>query len=132
MEPNTNRMIFIGVGIENECYLEFDLQRKVDKISLTNGIREKYSINHFSNYKENVFENSLQKILTDKSYSIPVLMNSHSFTKTDVNNIKRWIQLTIYQIWYIGESILNYYKNTTVILLTNIKNSFLMVIPLNL
>jgi hypothetical protein len=36
------------------------------KISfLTNGIREKYS-NHFSNYKENVFENSLQKILTDK------------------------------------------------------------------
>jgi hypothetical protein len=66
--------------------LEFDLQRKVDKNFLTNGIREKYSINHFSNYKENVFENSLQKILTDKSYSIPVLMNSHSFTKTDVNN----------------------------------------------
>jgi hypothetical protein len=56
------------------------------KFLLTNGIREKYSINHFSNYKENVFENSLQKILTDKSYSIPVLMNSHSFTKTDVNN----------------------------------------------
>jgi hypothetical protein len=27
MEPNTNRMIFIGVGIENECYLEFDLQQ---------------------------------------------------------------------------------------------------------
>jgi hypothetical protein len=85
MEPNTNRMIFIGVGIENECYLSLTCS-KVDKNSLTNGIREKYSINHFSNYKENVFENSLQKILTDKSYSIPVLMNSHSFTKTDVNN----------------------------------------------
>lgn len=76
-----------GVGIENECYLEFDNQRIVDKnFLLTNGIREKYSVNHFKNYKENVFENSLLKILTDKEYAIPVLMNSHSFTKTDVNN----------------------------------------------
>ena len=97
-----------GVGIENECYLEFDLQRKVDKnFFLTNGIREKYSINHFSNYKENVFENSLQKILTDKNYSIPVLMNSHSFTKTDVNNQHKTLD-TIDNIpnpEYIGESI---------------------------
>jgi hypothetical protein len=60
----------LGVGIENECYLSLTCSARWIKISLTNGIREKYSINHFSNYKENVFENSLQKILTDKSYSI--------------------------------------------------------------
>jgi hypothetical protein len=74
------------------------------KFLLTNGIREKYSINHFSNYKENVFENSLQKILTDKSYSIPLLMNSHSFTKTDVNNQHKTLD-TIDNIpnQYIGE-----------------------------
>ena len=97
-----------GVGIENECYLEFDLQRKVDKnFFLTNGIREKYSINHFNNYKENVFENSLQKILTDKSYSIPVLMNSHSFTKTDINNQHKTLDIidNIPNPEYIGESI---------------------------
>ena len=76
-----------GVGIENECYLEFEKHRTVDKdFLLTKGLHEKYSVNHFKNYKENVFENSLLKILTDKEYQIPVLMNSHSFTKTDVNN----------------------------------------------
>lgn len=76
-----------GIGIENECYLEFEKRRTVDKdFLLTKGLHEKYSVNHFKNYKENVFENSLQKILTDKEYQLPVLMNSHSFTKTDVNN----------------------------------------------
>jgi hypothetical protein len=58
---------FIGSRYRKWVLLEFDLVDK--KFLLTNGIREKYSINHFSNYKENVFENSLQKILTDKSYS---------------------------------------------------------------
>ncbi|SHG14257.1 hypothetical protein SAMN05444396_10544 [Flavobacterium segetis] len=77
-----------GVGIENECYLEFEKTRVVDKqFLLTKGLHEKYSVNHFKNYKENVFENSLQKILLDHDYHIPVLMNSHSFTKTDVHNV---------------------------------------------
>jgi hypothetical protein len=52
----------LGVGIENECYLGLTCSARWIKFLLTNGIREKYSINHFSNYKENVFENSLQKI----------------------------------------------------------------------
>lgn len=97
-----------GVGIENECYLEFDNQRTVDKnFFLTNGIREKYSVNHFNNYKENVFENSLQKILIDKDYIIPVLMNSHSFTKTDVNNQHKTLDVIDNEPnpEYIGESI---------------------------
>jgi hypothetical protein len=65
MEPISNDFL-LGVGIENECYLSLTCSARWIKISfLTNGIREKYS-NHFSNYKENVFENSLQKILTDK------------------------------------------------------------------
>jgi len=98
-----------GIGIENECYLEFDNQRTVDKnFFLTNGIREKYSVNHFKNYKENVFKNSLQKILTDKDYYLPVLMNSHSFTKTDVNNQHKTLDVVDKEPnpEYIGESIL--------------------------
>jgi hypothetical protein len=50
-------------------------------------------------------------------------MNSHSFTKTDVNNQHKTLD-TIDNIpnpEYIGKAFLNYYKNTTVILLTNKK-----------
>jgi hypothetical protein len=52
-------------------------------------------------------------------------MNSHSFTKTDVNNQHKTLDTidNIPNLEYIGESILNY-KNTTVILLTNIKKNF--------
>lgn len=79
--------LYWGVGIENECYLEFENHRAVDKhFLLTKGLHEKYSVDHFKNYKENIFQNSLQKILSDKEYYLPVLMNSHSFTKTDINN----------------------------------------------
>jgi len=79
--------LYWGVGIENECYLEFENHRVVDKdFLLTKGLHEKYSVNHFKNYKENIYQNSLLKILSDKEYYLPVLMNSHSFTKTDINN----------------------------------------------
>jgi len=76
-----------GVGIENECYLEFSKKRTVNKeFLLKNAVHERYSVNHFSNYKENIFQNSLEKILNEEEYEIPVLVNAHSFTKTDINN----------------------------------------------
>jgi len=76
-----------GVGIENECYLEFSKKRTVNKeFLLKNAVHERYSVNHFSNYKENIFQNSLEKILNEEEYEIPVLLNAHSFTKTDINN----------------------------------------------
>ena len=117
-----------GVGIENECYLEFDVQRKVDKnFFLENGIREKYSVNHFSNYKENVFENSLQKILTENEYSIPVLMNSHSFTKTDINNEHKTIDIIDNEPnpAYIGESIFDILQRNNPYFINELQKKFI-------
>ena len=42
--------LYWGVGIENECYLEFENHRAVDKhFLLTKGLHEKYSVDHFKN-----------------------------------------------------------------------------------
>jgi hypothetical protein len=60
-------------------------------------------------------------------------MNSHSFTKTDVNNQHKTLD-TIDNIpnWVYWESILNYYKKHNRYFIDEQKKFILMVIPLNL
>ena len=100
-----SNLVFWGLGIENELYLEFDNKRKVDiNFFLKNHSRERYSVDYFSNYNkeylEEAFKNYLDNILTDKSLSIidsnillniSQLINSHSFLKTDFNNNPKFL-----------------------------------------
>lgn len=78
---------FWGLGIENELYLEFENRKKITKdFFLNSKIRERYSIDYFSNYKKEYLDEALKKTLERMGNNvllIPILINSHSFTKTD-------------------------------------------------
>jgi hypothetical protein len=82
--------IYYGIGIENETYLEIDHQN-IQKITfLYNQKPERYSVNYYNLYKENVINNILKCYIdksVDKSNStiaLPLLINAHSFLSTDM------------------------------------------------
>jgi hypothetical protein len=79
--------LYWGIGIENELYLEFDKKIQVNKkIFLNNHKRERYSVDYYKNYvEEHVDCGFLYKSFTH-SGELPVLINSHFFTKTDKMN----------------------------------------------
>ena len=82
-----------GLGIENELYLELSRHIILSKTFVLNNHRkERYSTDYYSNYKPDIiptiFSNYLNehKINDDLCIRIPLLINSHSFTKTDMSN----------------------------------------------
>jgi hypothetical protein len=82
-----------GLGIEVEVYLEFDIKKKIsEKEFLQNHKKERYSIDYYSNYSQTILPEAfgeMLRLMGSKVLFIPVLLNSHSFTKTDrFNNSK--------------------------------------------
>ena len=87
---NSNE-IYWGLGIENEIYLEFDKKKIFTKdFFLKNHKRERYSVNYFNSYKEkfisDAFDESFNQLNTNDMVELPILINSHSFLYTDINN----------------------------------------------
>ena len=102
--------IYWGIGIENEVYLEFSKKNSVSKsFFINNHKKERYSVDYYTNYKkefqtqpfEKYFNNIIKKKqenleiinkikgsdgIDELMIEIPILFNSHSFEKTDVNN----------------------------------------------
>ncbi len=78
--------IFWGIGIENETYLEMSKQLDIcdNSFYINNAKRERYSVNYYTSYKKNVYNDMLKKI--ELKTKIPILVNAHTFTKTDINN----------------------------------------------
>jgi len=75
-----------GLGIENETYLEMSKKLDIDKSNFYSKLakRERYSVNYFNSYKPGIYDYCIQNInLSDK---VPILVNAHSFVKTDINN----------------------------------------------
>ena len=86
-KPNT---MYWGLGIENEIYLEFDKMIKFDKNKfLKNHKRERYSVDYYTNYKKNILDRAFVEYSKNYNGMIPLMMNCHSFTKTDKNNCSR-------------------------------------------
>ena len=82
---------FWGLGIENEFYLECTNRPKIKKdLFLNNHKRERYSVNYFMNYKEDIKDEAFSLTDHDK-IDIPYLINSHSFTDVDKNNQHKFI-----------------------------------------
>ena len=86
-KPN---ILYWGLGVENELYLEFDKLHPFNKTYfLNNHRRERYSVDYYTNYKKKILDKAFtliamnQDIYNDK---LPLLMNSFSFTKTDCKN----------------------------------------------
>ena len=88
-----------GLGIENEVYLECSQRARFSLVDFLSKHRdERYSVNYFANYKPDFLKMAMTKmaglltnkyIKSDKSdlsgawIDLPILLKSHSFTKTD-------------------------------------------------
>ncbi len=83
--------IYWGLGIENEVYLELSKKNTIKKTDvLVKQKRERYSVDYYSNYKKYYLSKGLIHHIADvknsEELTIPYLLNSHSFTKTDIYN----------------------------------------------
>jgi hypothetical protein len=102
--------LFWGLGIENEVYLEFENKCEIkEELFIKSCRRERYSVNYFENYKHFDFIKALKHFIHGtQKVKLPVLMNSHSFTKTDkYNNPKTmYSKLSEPNPKFVGETLL--------------------------
>ncbi len=79
--------VFWGLGIEQEVYLEFENKQYISEHEfLHNHKKERYSVDYYSNYDLDILTEAFGEILRlsgSKILEIPLMLNSHSFTKTD-------------------------------------------------
>jgi hypothetical protein len=79
--------LYWGLGIENETY--FVMENPIEKTGAyikKNRKRERYSVDYNNNYDQEKLLNYLNKIFLDTdTYKIPSYVNSHTLTKTDIN-----------------------------------------------
>ena len=82
--------LYWGIGIENELYLEFDKNINFEKYKLLNNHkRERYSVDYYTNYKTEYIDEIFNLVATNYDGKLPLLLNSHSMTRTDkLNNSK--------------------------------------------
>ncbi len=79
--------VYWGLGVEHETYLETS---KLKRVTLTDlkekRARERYSVDYLTVYNKESLDKALEGLFTDphSGFTIPILMNAHSFQKTDI------------------------------------------------
>jgi hypothetical protein len=75
-----------GLGIEHETYLETSKLKQVTLKELKeNRARERYCVDYYSIYDKDTLNLALDGLFEpDKEILIPILVNSHTFQKTDI------------------------------------------------
>jgi len=125
-KPNS---LYWGLGIENELYLEFEKKCEInEELFIKSCKRERYSVNYFDNYIHLDFINALKHFIYGKKVlKVPILMNSHSFTKTDKeNNAKtQYTVLAEPNPKFLGETLLETIQNESDYFKNNIDNEWL-------
>jgi hypothetical protein len=77
--------IYWGLGIECESYIEMSKPVFVNTDFLYNQHkRERYSVDYFTSYKDEIFSSALQKLFPN-GVALPFLLNAHLLNKTDKN-----------------------------------------------
>jgi hypothetical protein len=82
--------VFWGLGIENETYIEIKggIPKPAEFIR-HNQKRERYSVNYWTTYKPDIVNDILDRWIQklpkqgQTELALPLLLNAHSFTKTD-------------------------------------------------
>jgi len=119
-------VLYWGLGIENELYLELTkgIQFSREKF-LKNHRRERYSVDYFSNYKSGLVANYLKNI--DYNCNLPLLVNSHSFNKTDRFNNPRtlYTKNCEFNNKFEGKVLWNFIEENNEYLKTNYNNNFM-------
>jgi hypothetical protein len=79
---------FWGLGFEHETYLQATKTLYVSHVDVWNNRRpERYSVSYYNSYKSNALEQGMALYFKDvSSIEIPILINSHALSKTDVFN----------------------------------------------
>ena len=80
---------FWGLGVEHETYVESaNTIRHITKEDVIKLQRpERYSVSYYKSYRPSALYEGITNFFTDVSHiSIPVLLNSHAFTRTDIYN----------------------------------------------
>ena len=79
----SNDTEYWGLGIENETYIMFKKLEHVPKtFILNNQVRERYSVNYWTNYKPEELSAALSTI--PKNIYVPSYMNAYQFQNTDM------------------------------------------------
>lgn len=86
---------FWGLGIEHETYLQSSKTLNVKYTDIWNNRKpERYSVSYYNSYKFNALEQAMKLYFNDiSSIEIPILVNSHALSKTDIFNQSQ----TLYQ-----------------------------------
>lgn len=77
---------FWGLGVEHETYMATSQTRTVRAVDAAALKPERYSVSYYGAYRPGALRAALERILADASggLTVPVLVNSHSFTHCDV------------------------------------------------
>ena len=77
--------VYWGLGIENETYLELEggVVKPIDFIK-KNHKRERYSVDYWTTYKPDSLTKALDAYCVEPTISLPLLINGHTLTKTDM------------------------------------------------
>lgn len=76
-----------GLGVEHETYLETSKLKQVSLKDLKEHREtERYSVSYYSVYTPELLNNALNGLFNeDEKILLPILLNSHTFQKTDLN-----------------------------------------------
>jgi len=127
-KPNS---IYWGLGIENEVYLEFDNSYYIPKNNLlTHRKRERYSVNYYTNYQSNILNEALEHFINQidsSNISIPILLNAHSFTKTDIYNQPETLYTTVKKLntQFSGNTLIQTLQKNNPYFINSIDNQWL-------
>jgi hypothetical protein len=79
--------IFWGIGVEHETYIETSKLKQITLKELKDHrAPERYSVNYYNIYDTQTFTETLDGLFEpDQKILIPILINSHTFIKTDLN-----------------------------------------------
>jgi len=76
-----------GLGVEHETYLETSKLKQVTlkELKENRGV-ERYSVNYYNIYTNDLLNSAIDGLFdTDQKILLPILLNSHTFQKTDIN-----------------------------------------------
>jgi hypothetical protein len=79
--------IYWGIGVEHETYIETSKLKKITLQELKEKcVKERYSVDYYTVYNKESLDQALDDIFDNNTpILIPILVNSHSFIKTDIH-----------------------------------------------
>jgi hypothetical protein len=79
--------LYWGLGVEHETYIETSKLKQVSLKELKEDRKqERYCVNYYSVYNTESLDKALDGLFNqDEKILIPILLNSHTFQKTDIN-----------------------------------------------